>query len=251
MILNKYVCLILAGALGFSAPALAQDRALQQLIQGKKHFWEARFDDASEALKEVIGVPNVKLEYLFEAYLYLGFVLTRQNAPASDANEAFEQAIKLDPKRKLDELVIPPDLTSRFNSIRDQLVGCVYVSTDPPDAKLVIVIEDSVVYATSTPTLLCELLSKNYQMLVTKDGYEQQLLPLQLTGGKVDSLTVTLPVSMTAQKKGKGAWPWLVRGGLVAAAAGVVYITVLDSGGGEQSQTLPAPPNHQPPPTGK
>jgi hypothetical protein len=241
--MKKIVCIVLAGVLGIASFTRAQDRALQQLIQGKKHFWEARFDQAGAALKEVIGVPDVKSEYLFEAYLYLGFVLTRQNAAASDVNNAFEQAIKIDPKRKLDELVIPPDLAARFNAARDQLVGCLYVSTEPPDAKLVVVMEDSVIYSASSPRLLCELLSKKYQILVTKDGYDQQFLPLELTGGKVDSLTVSLAGSTTAQKQKKGMLKWVARGGIVAAAGAVIYITVLDSGGTEEIPTLPGPPD--------
>lgn len=239
---NKSLCIVLGGMLVWTSMAAAQDRALQQLIVGKKHFWEARFDQAAAALREVIGIPNVKSEYLFEAYLYLGFVLMRQNAPASDVNNAFEQAIKIDPKRKLDELVIPPDLIARFNVVRDQLVGCLYFSTDPPDARLAVVMEDSVIYTTSSPALLCELITKNYQILVTKDGYEQQFLPLQLTAGKIDSVSVTLQAAATAQKKGKGMWGWVARGGIVAVAGAVIYSTVLQSKEEGGAETLPAPP---------
>ena len=239
---NTLWCIILAGVLGMASLALGQDRALQQLIVGKKHFWEARFDEAATALKEVVGVPNVKSEYLFEAYLYLGFVLTRQQAPASDANEAFEQAIKIDPKRKLDELVIPPDLTTRFNEVRDRLVGCLHVSTDPPDAKLVVVMGDSVIYTASSPALLCELVTKNYEILVTKDGYDQVFQPLQLSAGKVDSVAVTLTTSATAHKKGKRIFPWLARGGIVAVAGAVIYTTVLQSKE-NGSDALPTPPS--------
>lgn len=239
---NKLMYLIFAGVLGMASLLSAQDRALQLLIQGKKHFWEARFDQAGAALKEAIGIPNVRSEYLFESYLYLGFVLMRQNAPASDVNNAFEQAIKIDPKRQLDELVIPPDLTARFNAIRNQLVGCVYVISNPPEAKLVVVMEDSVIYTALTPTSVCDLLTKNYQFLVAKDGYEQQLRPLQLTAGKVDTVEVILATSAIAQKKGKGMMSWVARGGIVAAAGAVLYITVLDGGGGSEEATLPAPP---------
>ncbi len=244
--ITKILSCAFLGFLVFTSVTFGQDKALQQLIQGKKMFWEARFDQASSHLKEVIGIPGAKTEYLFEAYLYLGFVLMRQNAPGSEVNAAFEQAVKIDPKRRLDELVIPPDLTSRFDSVRNRLVGCLYIQSEPPDAKLVVLYEDSVIYNFTTPSVLCELLTKNYQILLTKDGYEQQFLPLQLTGGKMDTLSVTLHSTSTEQKKGgKRAWIWVARGGIVTTAAAVLYKTVL-SGGGDNLENLPAPPSRPP-----
>ncbi|NIR52393.1 hypothetical protein GWO43_27545, partial [candidate division KSB1 bacterium] len=191
------------------------------------------------------GFPDAKTEYLFEAYLYMGFVLTRQNAPLYEVNAAFEQAVKMDPKRQLDELVIPPDLTEKFNAVRDQLVGCLYVTTEPIDANLMVVQNDSIVFNMATPTVLCELVNRNYQLLLTKEDYEEQFMPLNLTAGTTDTLFVTLKPSLSSSKQKKGkksAWGWVARGGIVAAAAAVLYKTVVE-GGDENLEELPAPPD--------
>jgi len=243
--------LVLFGALFTTATAgFGQDRALQHLIQGKKLFWEAKFDQALGALRQAVGVRDAKTEYLFEAYLYMGFVLTRQGAPNSDIDAAFEQAIKLDPSRELDEMLIPPDLTERFNAVRDELVGCLYVVTDPPDLNLVVVQNDSVLYRETAPATICDLVSRDYQLLFTKEGYEQQLIPLDLEAGIVDTLRVTLELSLQTDKGGTGLLGWLARGGVAVAAAAVIYKTVLEGGADSNLRELPAPPD-RPTPTSK
>ncbi|MFQ5639416.1 MAG: hypothetical protein ACE5IR_15635 [bacterium] len=225
------------------AEASAQDKALQQLIQGKKFFWEAKFGQSMQALRQVVGVPYAKTEYLFEAYLYMGFVLTRQNASASEVNAAFEQAIKLDPKRKLDEVVIPPDLMESFGAIRKQLVGCLYVSAEQPDIHFLVVRRDSILYSIKAPTEICDLSSRNYQLLASKAGYEEQLLPLHFSPGKTDTMFVSLKESFVEEIRGKKKFlGWMVRGGLVAGVAAVLYMTVLENG--ESTLTdLPSPPD--------
>ncbi len=239
-LLNKLICFGLLGCVLIITPAWGQDTALQLLIQGKKAFWEAKFDQANTSLKKIIGIQDAKTEYLYEAYLYLGFVLTRQNASGLEVNAAFEQAIKLDPQRKLDELIIPPDLAERFNRVRDKLVGCLYIDSTPSDAEFVVVYEDSVLYNKFTPVLICELTKKNYQILITEEDFEEQYLPMHLTPGKVDTLFVTLKPSLVEKKKGKKLWAWVTRGGIVAAASLIIYKTVLS--GKENVDNLPGPP---------
>ncbi|MFQ5602194.1 MAG: hypothetical protein ACE5HS_02885 [bacterium] len=235
----------LMGILIFNLQLWGQDKALPQLINGKKFFWEAKFDQSMQALKEVIGIQDAKTEYLFEAYLYMGFVLTRQNAASSEVDAAFEQAVKLDPKRKLDELVIPPDLSERFNRIRRQHVGCVYVTSDPEDIEFVVVQDDSVLYSEFTPILICELMNKKFQLLIIEEDYEEKYMPLTVSSGKVDTLYLSLTPAYTEKKSGKKMWTWFARGGILATAAAVLYKTVIASKGAEV-ETLPGPPVRPP-----
>lgn len=227
----------------FSASTLsAQDVALQSLIQGKKFFWEAKFDRAINALRRVTQVKDAKREYLFEAHLYSGFVLLRQDAPSSEVRSVFTKAVNLDPRRKLDEMVIPPDLSEPFYEVRDKLVGCLYITSEPEEVDLVGVKGDSVLFDETTPLLVCDLVNQDYQLLLTEKGYEQQFIPLNLKAGKTDTLHVQLEASF-AQKGGgskKKGIKWAIRGGVVVAAGAVLYSTL--SGG--DSGDLPGPPSH-------
>ncbi|MFQ5651671.1 MAG: hypothetical protein ACE5IY_17175 [bacterium] len=243
---NLKTCFLLIsiGGLFMAASAGAQDRALQNLIQGKKFFWEAKFDRALSALKGVTEITDAKREYLFEAHLYTGFVLLRQNAPAAEVNSVFKRAVNLDPKRKLDEMVIPPDLSAPFYEVRDQIVGCIYVTSEPEEVDLVGVNGDSVLFDETTPLLICDLVSSDYQLLLSERGYEQQFIPLRLEPGKTDTLHIKLNTSLAQRSRGGGTSKkgvkWLIRGGIVTAAGVIIYTTL--SGGG--SDKLPAPPTH-------
>jgi len=241
MKLRKILMFATALLLVTAATSQAQDEALQKLVHGKKFFWEAKFDEALKSLKEVLAVPEAKTEYLFEAYLYSGFVLLRQNASSTEVRDAFSKAITLDPRRQLDRMVIPPDLTEPFDEVKNELVGCLYITSKPEEVDLVGVKGDSILFDETTPLLICDLVSRSYQLLLTEDGYEQQFIPLELTPGKTDTLHVSLNKTY-ASGGGKKGLKWIVRGGILAAAGAVLYKTVIDSG--TRADNLPVPPSH-------
>jgi len=120
---KKLKLMIILGCFLITAPGLAQEEAMQKLNEGKKYFWEARFDQAIAYLIEVTEMPNVSNRVLFDAYLHLGFVLTRHNAT---------EAVRANPRMELDETVIPPDLSERYNEVRNRLVGCLYITSEHP-----------------------------------------------------------------------------------------------------------------------
>ncbi|MFQ6114319.1 MAG: hypothetical protein ACE5NG_09570 [bacterium] len=223
-----------------------QDQIVQKLIQGKKYFWEAKFENSMTYLKQVVESNTKNKEYLFEAYLYMGFVLTRQDAHFSKVKSAFEQAIKVDPRRKLDELIIPPDLAERFNNIRNQLVGCLYVTTEPLDTEIMGVQGDSITFIERTPALICDLATKQLQILFTKRGFEEHIRSVQLKVGSVDTLFVTLNPTFPQKSHGTKLWSWVARGGIVISAAAVLYKTVIQSGG-DETEKLPGPPSRPTP----
>jgi len=237
---TAFVLLFLLGGLCITGESRAQDLALQNLIQGKKFFWEAKFDRSLSSLKRVTEIADAKRAYLFEAYLYTGFVLLRQNASRSEINSVFKQAVNLDPRRKLDEMVIPPDLSKPFYEVRDQLVGCLYITSEPEEVDLVGVVGDSVLFDETTPLLVCDLVTSEYQLLLSETGYEQQFVPLELTAGKTDTMHVKLAATFAQKGSGNKGVKWLIRGGIVTAAGLIIYSTV--SGGG--SDELPSPPTH-------
>lgn len=243
-VINKvfYFCLLNFLVISVS---WGQDQALQKLNQGKNYFWEAKFDSAMVSLTEVINMTSVSRNNLFEAYLYLGFVLARQYAPKNEIRSAFEQAIKLDPKRKIDELVIPPDLAEMFNQVRNQLVGCIYVTSKPLGAEVLGLQEENIVFIETTPTVLCGIINREYQILFTKYGFEEKIMTVHYKPGIIDSLFVTLIPRMVQKSQGTKWWPWVTGGGALATAAAILFKTVFVKGN-TQIEDLPKPPARPP-----
>lgn len=230
----------LVASLFLAGSAVAQDQALQKLIHGKKFFWEAKFNQALTSLKQVTEIKDAKREYLFEAYLYTGFVLLRQKAPGSEVESVFSQAIRLEPRRKLDEMVIPPDLIEPFYDARNKLVGCLYIVTEPEEVDIIGVKGDSVLFDETTPLQVCDLVDNDYQLLLSEEGYDQQFIPLKLNPGKTDTLHIALD-RIYAQGGGKTGLKWALRGGILVAAGAVLYKTVI-AGGDDAVEDLPGPP---------
>lgn len=241
--IKKLKLMIILGCFLITAPGLAQEEAIQKLNEGKKYFWEARFDQAIAYLIEVTEMPNVSNRVLFDAYLHLGFVLTRHNATEGEITSAFEEAVRANPRMELDETVIPPDLSERFNEVRNRLVGCLYITSEHANVNIIAIKNGLVSYNKNTPTLICELVDESYQLIFTERGFEEQLYQLHLTAGATDTLSVRLAQNILIGQSGGGKWKWLAGGGIVAGAAAVLYTTVLNKGeGGDGSNALPVPP---------
>jgi len=240
---KKLKLMIILGCFLITAPGLAQEEAIQKLNEGKKYFWEARFDQAIAYLIEVTEMPNVSNRVLFDAYLHLGFVLTRHNATEGEITSAFEEAVRANPRMELDETVIPPDLSERFNEVRNRLVGCLYITSEHANVNIIAIKNGLVSYNKNTPTLICELVDESYQLIFTERGFEEQLYQLHLTAGATDTLSVRLAQNILIGQSGGGPWKWLAGGGIVAGAAAVLYTTVLNKGeGDDSSNALPVPP---------
>ena len=241
---KKLKLVILLGCFLITAPGFTQDEAVRKLNEGKKFFWEARFDKAIAYLKEVTEMENVSDRVLFDAYLHLGFVLTRHNATEGEIASAFEQAVRANPRMELDETVIPPDLSERFNEVRERLVGCLYITSKHENVNIIAIKNGRVLYNKSTPTLICELEDESYQLIFTERGFEQKFYQMQVTAGTTDTLFVKLAQSILIGQSGGGKWKWLAGGGVLAGAAAVLYTTVLNKGeGSDGSNALPFPPD--------
>lgn len=241
---KKLKFVILLACFLIIAPGFTQDKAVEKLNAGKRYFWEARFEQAIAYLTEVTEMDNVSNRILFDAYLHLGFVLTRNNATEGEISSAFEHAVRANPRMELDDTVIPPDLSERFNEVRNQLVGCLYLTSDHENVNIVAVKNGRVLYNKNTPILICELEDENYQLIFTERGFEEQFYQMQVIAGARDTLSVKLAQSILIGQSGGGKWKWLAGGGVLAGAAAVLYTTVLNKGeGGDGSDALPGPPD--------
>ena len=208
---QKLKLVIFLGCFISAVPGTAQEDVVQKLNDGKRYFWEAKFDQAIEYLKAVTETPNVSKRVLFDAYLHLGFVLTRNDATEQEINGAFENAVRANPRMELDETVIPPDLSERFNEVRDRLVGCLYITTVHANLNIVGIKDGTVLYNRKTPTKICEVADETYELIFTERGYEEQFYQLQLTAGVTDTLSVELAqnVLIGQSPTGGGKWKWL------------------------------------------
>jgi hypothetical protein len=219
-----------------------QEPANQKVIQGKNYFWQAKFDSALIVLKQATRMTSLSTDDLFEAYLYLGFVLARQNRPEKEVNAAFQQAIKVDPKRIVDALVIPPDLAELFNKERAKLVGCILLTSEPIGADVVIVRNQDIVLSETTPTLFCNMSNQVYHVLFTKAGFEERIMKIRIIPGREDTLFVRLSPRVVLKSRGSKWWVWVAGGGALATAAAVIIKTVSQGGSGE-IEDLPGPPD--------
>jgi hypothetical protein len=262
---NIWRGLLLGCLLIFLDRAQAQEQPKQP--QRVNQLREAREDSAQDALKSD----------LFTASFLKAVLLWKQNAPEAEVRAAFAQAIKIDPNRRLEGDDRSPNLTvifSRhpllayiFRDVRDRLVGCIFVTSEPSNVEVLGVQGDSVVFRKTTPGLLCNLLTNQIQIVFTKHGFEDQLLTIQPKPGRVDTLSVTLKPEMmvvqskpdrpgdslkvtleptTLRKPDGGKWQtWLWRGIAVAGAATIAAVVIRENDGGkggDEIQNLPEPP---------
>jgi hypothetical protein len=170
---------------------LGQDTDLRQIMHGKRLFWEAQFGQARAVLEKVLSSKDLKPAYRYDSHLILAFTLIRSGEPEALARPHFEAAIKLDLEKKPDPAKYPPDLVADYQQIYDQLVGCVYIDSDPK-SDFLIVEGDSIHAKLKTPFRICELVQNNYQLLFSKDGYDKQLLPMPIKAGRTDTVMIKL-----------------------------------------------------------
>jgi hypothetical protein len=202
--------------------------------QEKTDTGKAKFDSVVSSLKGD----------LFDAYLNLGGVLARQKASEAEIASAFEQAIRLDPKRELEEKDLPSELAEIFRRVRSQLVGCIFLTVAPAGAQVQGVKGDSVVFNQNAPIFLCDLVTEEYRIVMNKPGFEEQALTVQTKPGGVDTIAVVLKSSLVEKAKGGGRWRLVTAGGILSvAAAAVLYKTAFANDEGEGKKDLPRPPD--------
>jgi len=222
-----------------SSVSLAQKSPHQSLINGIDAFYEARFEDAVKILEQAIETDSLSQNELFSAHIYIAFSLIRQNIGQDMAQRHLEEAVRVLPTAILDDKLIPPDLYQRFQAVRQSLLGSLTVETIPPGASAILVDQThGRVIGKSTPAFFNGLVSGDYSLVLSKDGYKEQNLTVTVTPGKTDSLSILLE-----QKKSFFTRWWAWGAGLAIAAAVVVSDVV--SGGEpakEKSQELPEPP---------
>jgi len=134
-------------------------------------------------------------------------------------------------------------------ALRDLQVGCVFVTSEPLQAKIRGVQDDRLVFTEITPILLCDRAVKAYQIVFTQEGYKERRVSVKPKPGRVDTLGAILE-PIISQKRGSGkGWRWLWSG---ITAAGVVAVAALifkpdDEKNENPTADLPNPPDRPAP----
>ncbi len=208
---------------------------------GLELFYQAEFDRAIDVLGQVLDNPLATQADLFMSRVYTAFALIRSGVESAVVDQMLQTAIRAYPAQSLDPMRTPPDLFKRFSSIRRTMMGDIVVKTEPADANVVLVDPEVGSKVSLThPAVFSDLVNDQYQIAVTRKGYTEKILQVEVTGGKADTLVVSL-------EKQSVNWmryaPWA--GG--AVLLGTLLATQL-GGGGDDSDTppstvLPSPPN--------
>ena len=208
--------ILLALLLLISQPPLFAQVQHPMVRSGIDDFYAARFDQATTILMEVIEEKDLNKVDLFHAYLYLAFSLVRNNAPEEAIAMAFEGCVRLDPSYALDTNTIPPDLINRFEKIRAEMVGGLYVVSNPREASVLGAhTETNLTIMGKTPVLFERRLAGEYNLLLSKESYRDYYMNAIITSSHIDTLYLTLEKEVKPVHK--RWWPWA--GGIVVLAA--------------------------------
>jgi len=221
----------------------AQEKAQQKVLEGVQLFWNAKFDEAIEVLREAITLNTLHQDELFSAYLYMGFSLVRLGGQSEAVDQTFRQAVKANPRLKLDSFKIPPDLLNRFEQLRKSMIGSVYITSNPTGAEVIgYTREKEIKFQGETPFLFDDLLVETYDILILKKDYQEKIWRVNLLPAVVDSFDITLRIN---EKPFYKKW-WTWAGGGVVIASIITIVSTKESSKTQvmHSSDLPMPPDH-------
>ena len=230
------ICLTNAGM----GQELPKESAKNKLRQGIDMFYMAKFESSVRLLREALLEGTLGKSEQFDAYLHIGFSLIRQDEDPELIDRSFLEALNADPKKSLSSSKIPPDLLARFESVRTNTIGGIVVQSDPPNAATLLVsTEYDVELLDITPVVFENLLVGEYDLLVSKDTYKQEVISIIVKPGVIDTMLISLV------KKPKPIYKrWWTWGGGIVLATALAIATSGDSDGKPlETKELPTPPN--------
>ena len=218
--------------------------ASTKLKQGIDLFYMAKFESALNLLQESVNSEILENSEKFDAYLYIGFSLIRLNQDPQLIDDTFLKAVNADPKRILDHLKFPPDLVKRFENVRANTLGGLYINSTPADATSLLVNED---YNSKllgiTPYTYENVLIGEYELLITKKSFKDKVIDITIYPGKIDTINVDLVEKTTPIYK---AW-WAWGGSIVIATTVAILASSRDETPPSENSDLPGPPQRPKP----
>jgi len=225
----------------FLSDIFAQERQNPNVYKGVQLFWNAQFEEAIDVLRETIAYEKLSKDELFSAYLYLGFSFIRSNTQPGLVDQIFRQAVKANPQLKLDPFKIPPDLLTRFEKVRNNLVRSFYITSQPSEAEVLVYgVDKKILFRGATPQQLTEILSGTYEIRMKKKNYHDEIFQVDFSATTADTLNVILKLKdVPLHKKW---WTWAAGGGVVLATIAALIIENEAISKQPASSDLPMPP---------
>ncbi len=207
---------------------------------GVQLFWQAEFEQAIHVLERTIASDTLKTDEMFTGYLYLGFCHARSNHNDAVVDSLFKKAITVNPLLRLNAFKIPPDLLKRFNRIRENMIGAIWVETAPVATAAIYDSLKILQMTGTTPMHVKNLLLGTYQLHIEKAGYLSHNVPVRLHAGTTDTVRLRLiPIRQPAQRR--KWWLW-TSGGVVVATVTAFLLRRESPKSPPESTDLPMPP---------
>ncbi|MBN2011654.1 PEGA domain-containing protein [candidate division KSB1 bacterium] len=233
---------LLLSVMNLSNDGLAQGKQNSGVMEGVQLFWKADFDKAIAELQNTITNNALSRDDIFSAYVYIGFSHARAGHSSELIENAFRKAVEINPTLKLDTGKIPPDLVKRFDGVRNEMIGSVYITSVPENATIIVYdSRNRVQYQGNTPQLVAPLLTGIYDIRLNKKGYLETPWTATVFPSTTDTIRVTLQQKhMPFYKKW---WTWTAAGGIALASAYAI-LSEEDTASEQPGNTdLPVPPN--------
>lgn len=200
--------------------AFAQINSEDLVEKGIDAYYRPNFSTAIELLETAVQDTSLRKELAVKAHLYIGgsyYAL----GDLEKAENAFKNAVQLDPEVKMHRVIFSPDLIAEVEKIIDRRVATIRVSTVPSGAN--VEIDDEFIGLSPQDKPVFE---GRYRIKVSKNGYADQEKTVAMMGGEMREVPFTMqgktvtPVyreqPRVTEKGGSKKWLWILGGTLVA-----------------------------------
>lgn len=229
----KTICMIILAAFSIhvlfipSSSVSAQINAEELVTKGVNAYYKAEFVTAIELLETAVQDKSLRKESAVKAHLYIGGSYYAIG-DSEKADNAFKNAVRIDPDLKMHKVVFSPDLIQLVEDIIDTYVAILNVSTVPSAASVEI---DNEFIGLSPQGK--KIFEGKYAIKVSKNGFKDQERIVSMEGGETKEVRFTLesetavPVyreqQQVAKKGGSKKWLWIL-GGTLAAGGVATYL---------------------------
>ena len=172
-----------------TSPKKFDNRELESNLEsGKKAYFELKFDEAIQIFEKMTTGGTGR--YTVQAYLLLGLSEFAQGREAK-AREAFSEALRLDPHKKLDPAFFPPKVVRFFQKISRTAPlpsGTLKIDSNPVGAEVWI----NGTLRGLAPLEIPHFPSGPHQVEVKANHYRSLVQTLQMAEGQTKNLSVKL-----------------------------------------------------------
>lgn len=211
----------------FTTQAFCQTIFHEAVSSGIEAFFRADFAGAIQILQGAINDHVLSDEERFYAHLYIGFCHLRLGNDFAIVRSHFQQAITIDPEKELDHTIIPPDLCDAYMSIKELLLGRLFVTSEPPGVS-VMLIEPKMnrIERQRTPAIFAHLPTSTYQLVLAHADFALHSAEVIVKAGVSD----TVNVQLSPKRKSFVKRYALYGAGALAVAAVILVATNLNGG---------------------